>query len=256
MLNINFTCIRGGNQTENEELQNHFHMDYELFFASSGDAEFTIENRKCKLAAGGIVLIAPGDNHKIRIEKNGQSELCRLMFAESEMPSELIFIMNEKSGHCVNGDTVLNVLFMRVGEYLQSYQGEYLNGLIRSALCEILYYFCGECAPCEFETCNKKILIVIEYIKINIAKNFVLEDICKCINRSESYLCQEFQKVMGISVMKYVRLKRTVLVQSHINKGSKPKDIYEQCGFYDYSTFFRTYKKISGLTPSLKVRKN
>ena len=252
LQNINIAHICGNSLAEHEESRNHFHTDYELLFVSSGDAEFIMENKKCKPAAGDIIFVSPGMIHKIYINQDAPCELYTIRFPESEMPSELLSEVECKAGCYITG-TAIKTLFARIDDYLQSYNGNHLEGLLRSVLHEILYHFCSEGAEREPKICNKKIAGVIEYVNANVIKNFVLKDICKSLKCGKSCFCQEFQHTMNISVMKYVRVRKIVLAQSLIIRGGKPKEIYVQCGFDDYSTFFRTYKKILGRTPSLKT---
>ncbi len=47
----------------------------------------------------------------------------------------------------------------------------------------------------------------------------------------------------------YINVKRLIIAQELLKQGKKPTDIYEKCGFHDYSTFFRAYKSRFGISP-------
>ena len=50
--------------------------------------------------------------------------------------------------------------------------------------------------------------------------------------------------------MHYLRDKRLMLAQTLLGSGNKPTEIYEQCGFRDYATFYRAYVRYFGVNPS------
>ena len=45
-------------------------------------------------------------------------------------------------------------------------------------------------------------------------------------------------------------MKRLSKAQQLIAMGKKPTEIYTECGFTDYGTFFRNYTKHFGFSPS------
>ena len=49
---------------------------------------------------------------------------------------------------------------------------------------------------------------------------------------------------------KYILSKRMLKAQKMIHRGEKPTAVYIKCGFDDYATFFRNYKKYFGYPPS------
>ena len=50
--------------------------------------------------------------------------------------------------------------------------------------------------------------------------------------------------------MSFVRIRKCIMANSLMEKGEKPTKIYSQCGFKDYTTFYRTYKKLYQKEPS------
>lgn len=80
--------------------------------------------------------------------------------------------------------------------------------------------------------------------------NFSLDDVSGHMRLSGSHICQEFQEYMKTTIMAFVRAKRVMYANSLLKKGQKPNDVYKDCGFADYSTFFRAYKRILGQSPS------
>lgn len=230
-------------------------MNYELRLFIRGDIEFITENRKFKPNPGDILLLTPGQHYKLSAAQESPYEDYVITFSESHVPCEMLGDIRNRSGCYTTEGTVIAALFLNIDGHIQNYQGDRMEGLLKSVLHEILYYFIDKPKACPYEVPNQRINEIIDYINKNTSERFTFEDLCKRFNCAESSVCQEFQECMQTSVMKYVRLKRIVLAQSLINQGKRPKDIFQQCGFADYSTFFRTYKKVLNTTPSQAVRK-
>jgi AraC-like DNA-binding protein len=98
---------------------------------------------------------------------------------------------------------------------------------------------------------SQKMNKVINYINENLAEPLMIEDICKHFHYSKSYIVKEFKASLGVPIKQYIIAKKILLAESLISKGSKPTEIYNNCGFEDYSTFYRNYIKIVGKAPSL-----
>ena len=92
---------------------------------------------------------------------------------------------------------------------------------------------------------------VINYINENLAAPLMIEDICQHFHYSKSYIAKEFKSSLGVPIKQYIITKKILLAESLISKGNKPTEIYNKCGFEDYSTFYRNYIKIVGKAPSL-----
>ena len=44
-------------------------------------------------------------------------------------------------------------------------------------------------------------------------------------------------------------MKRIVLAKNMIMNGTPATEVYERCGFNDYSTFYRAFKRYVGVSP-------
>ena len=94
---------------------------------------------------------------------------------------------------------------------------------------------------------------IIRYINKNISQPLALEQICRQFYISRSQLCRMFTQVTGTTVWRYITIKRMELAQKLLEAGENPTHIYEQCGYGDYSSFYRAYRKHFGHCPGRKV---
>ena len=70
---------------------------------------------------------------------------------------------------------------------------------------------------------------------------------------SVSTLTQTFKKDMNISIYQYILRKKLILAQQKIQDGESVTSAAIQCGFNDYSSFYKQYKKMFGVMPSEKA---
>ena len=59
---------------------------------------------------------------------------------------------------------------------------------------------------------------------------------------------------MDIGLKTYINTKKILYAQSLLLSGDRPADVCEACGFRDYSTFYRLFRKITGTTPNEIVK--
>lgn len=93
---------------------------------------------------------------------------------------------------------------------------------------------------------------IMQYIKENLHENLTTQALCTHFYISRTQLHQRFMNATGMSVGKYIAARRMMYAQQLILQGSKPTEIYNQCGFRDYSTFYRAYVKFYGYSPKNK----
>ncbi len=98
---------------------------------------------------------------------------------------------------------------------------------------------------------NSKYIInkVVEYIEKNYSSKVTLEDIATHINLSKQYLSFLFKKETGINISSYIINLRIDKAKEMIIKGEDSmKIIYQRVGFTDQQYFYKTFKKVTGLT--------
>lgn len=67
---------------------------------------------------------------------------------------------------------------------------------------------------------------------------------------SKYYLMRQFKEATGYSIHQYINEKRIQAAKRMILSGMPASKACYECGFSDYSTFARRFKKIVGSAPS------
>lgn len=251
--NLNFAHKKEKGPHYEEVFEKHFHLIYELLFFVSGNVDLVLENKIYHLKPNDLVLIKPGQHHYVIPQSEEIYERYVIKFPEYVIPNELLEIIKNKPTLTSISDTTIINLFASLDEHYLSYKGQHLNLILENVLKMILSYFSSleESEKNKGNIYSQKMNKVINYINENLAEPLMIEDICKHFHYSKSYIVKEFKASLGVPIKQYIITKKILLAESLISKGNKPTEIYNKCGFEDYSTFYRNYIKIVGKAPSL-----
>lgn len=90
---------------------------------------------------------------------------------------------------------------------------------------------------------------LIRYINQHAMEPLTLDDLSREFFTSKYYILREFKKYTGITIHQYLIIRRIMIAQDLIRHGMKPKDACVQCGFADYSSFYRAFRARVGVSP-------
>ena len=97
---------------------------------------------------------------------------------------------------------------------------------------------------------DKTIEGVLNYINSNLENDLSIDTIASEFFISKYYLMRKFKNQIGSSIHSYVIQKRLILAKSLISDGLSMSTVCSKCGFNDYSSFVRAFKKAYGVSPS------
>lgn len=66
---------------------------------------------------------------------------------------------------------------------------------------------------------------------------------------SKYHICRKFKEAKGISIHAFLTEKRLEHALSLLKLGMPVHEVYLQCGFNDYSSFYRAFVKKHGISP-------
>lgn len=97
---------------------------------------------------------------------------------------------------------------------------------------------------------SREMTEIIRYIERHYAENLTLDDLSAQVNFSKGYLCNIFRKELNTSFSNYLARVRISHAKKLLTSSFlRLYEIAEQTGFYDYSHFARTFKKVTGFSP-------
>ena len=87
------------------------------------------------------------------------------------------------------------------------------------------------------------------YIEENLERHISVAELAEHVYLSKYYFMRFFKEMTGTSVYQYIIQKRLVGASNLIMEGVPVASVYLYCGFGDYTSFLRAFKKQFGYSP-------
>lgn len=238
-----------------------FHTYNEILLFLGDEAKFISEHIKQPLAPNTLVIIPKERFHQFHISGPDENyHRCVLNFVDIPQYEQLIkevlcdvYLIPE-----ITDETAQ--LFSKLCRTAESDSSEYERQiLLYAVLAELLIEIKENLKlkrntkVCE-GTVNPFTAAALEYIDENAEGELKLGTLSAHLHISPSYLSHIFKKDLHISVYSYILKKKLVLANNKINSGIPPMQAAAQCGFKDYSGFYKMYKKEFGISPVKKIK--
>ncbi len=248
---VSFKYARG----DIDILSRCFHEYYELYMLLDGDVTYVSEQGSYTLNPYDLVVVRPHEYHHFNI--NGDidryTRYVLQLYPSAFENKEIRTILDSREIYHLSSDDPIVQNFTRLRRYgADGYSGDY-NALIRCVTEEtILLLKYTDHKDQELKSKKTPWILnqALQYIQDHLSTPFTLSDIAAVCHTSPSTLSHTFREYYGISVMKYVGAKRLGLANELLASGFSPGEVYRQCGYSDYTTFYRAYKQYYKRAPS------
>lgn len=97
---------------------------------------------------------------------------------------------------------------------------------------------------------------IVDYIENHLDEDFSIDKLSEMAMLSKFYFQRLFYKLVGVTVMEYVKLRRVAKASEDIKGGEKITDIAFRYGFNSLETFIRSFKSTYQLTPTQYKKSN
>lgn len=98
----------------------------------------------------------------------------------------------------------------------------------------------------KFDT---RIESILDYINNNLDSDLSIDSISNMFFLNKYYLMHLFKKETGFTLYSYIQKKRVIKATDYLKSGLQAGEVCSLCGFGDYSSFVRTFKKEYKLSP-------
>lgn len=245
----------------------HHHDFYEIYFFVDGEVEYWIEGRTHRLRPGDLMLIHPMQLHRPVIAHDKVYERMVLWIDKGFLEQ-----LSGKDGmllSCFEGSKpsilhptplqrteLASRLSALVREYYSKEPGAGLcaKGIFLQAMVEISRLSTCSSLPLPsgedpLDLTAKVLAFIAEHYKEELS----LDSISEHFFISKYHLSHEFSRTTGISIYRFIQLKRLQAARQLLIGGAAPGEVYSECGFKDYTNFFRAFKAEYGTSPGKVV---
>ena len=103
---------------------------------------------------------------------------------------------------------------------------------------------------------NKHIKEIQNYIEQNFTHNLNIDDIAEHMFLNKAYISRLFKSETGLTISVYINMRRVMMAKNLLLVGENAMNIFYKCGFSDYTTFYRVFKKYTDMSPEQFKKKH
>lgn len=247
---VSFKHARGSSDRSGKE----FHIYHEIILFLDGNAEFISEDLHMRLRPSTLIVIPSETYHQMIIHGNQENyHRCVLQFGQVEELDALVD-NSMKAVQAFAATQEIRFLFDKLIRKTKT-GGSHTPLLLRSVLILLLDALQSQKDMSIGENHqNEVVRMAIHYINNNLEKELTIHSIAQACNVSDSSLSHIFKKELYISIHKFIIKKRLIQAYHRICSGEAATVAAMECGFSDYSGFYKQYKKAFGMSPSQKEK--
>lgn len=265
-LNEDFLFFKLKDKKKNE-IEFHYHDFNKIIIFLSGDVTYIIEGKSYALKPWDILLVNKYDLHLPVISPHATYERIILWLNPNFLDAhnrnncdlQICFLLaRERKMNLIRPDKkdipslkqTLDDLEKACGD--TSFGSEILkNSLFIQLMVKINRLFLGTDAQKKLEDVryDPRIESIISYINDNLDEELTVDILSGTFYMNKYYLMHLFKQETGHTIHNYIQKKRAIMASDYLKKGLPAGEVCSLCGFGDYSTFVRIFKKEFALSP-------
>ncbi|HJC55937.1 MAG TPA: AraC family transcriptional regulator [Candidatus Eisenbergiella intestinipullorum] len=248
----------------------HYHDFYELIYILDGEFSSLVDNVTYFLKKGDFLLIGRNVLHKYHFVEGKHARSRRIV----------LWITRQMLDRLSGGEQDLSRCFERekgaVYHFPRHYEDVLHDLLVRAAMTEVpdlegaagkrlydraqltLFFFylnelCGKEAFSSREPDSVRHALVEQvnaYIEAHMQEPISLDELAEHAHMSKYYFLRRFKELTGTTVHAYLNNKRLIGCCELLQEGEPVGAVWGKCGFSDYSSFLRNFRKEYGMSPS------
>lgn len=243
----------------------HNHDHYEIYFLLAGEATFYVEEFGYALQPGDMVIVPPERMHRVFANENN-AKFERMFFyltrASAMSMSTDAFPFGRIIEHAMNTNQFLyhfspeecatyyqGMLEITDAEDFSTPAGELIARcrfiIMMTNLCKVI----SNSTAAQQQYTSPLVSKAIAYINAHYTEPITLSSVAQELYISKYHLSREFKDYTYITVRRYILAKRIMLAKKLMQEGIPSTEACHQCGFQDYSSFFRIFQKETGMSP-------
>lgn len=248
---ITFSHTRSEIPSPKTFTNDHFHNSYEIYFFLSGDVDYVVNDATYSLQPYDLLLIKSSVYHYPKILSEKPYERIVINFTPDAIDEELHPILyDERVRYRFENDKLVKRLFASLDEIKRSANQKDMLTFCRFAVNLLLLQ--TKYAPADKESpqiIHPTLSKILQYIDENLNHALEVTTIAKEFYVSPSWVFHIFKKHLQISYKQYVNHRKMLYAHQLVLSGTPPTQAALLCGFQEYTTFYRQYKRQFGVSP-------
>lgn len=244
------------------EFPYHYHTFHKVIMVLAGRAEYAVEGERYTLCSGDFVLVGRGCIHRPVMTEGDfyervvfyiSPEYLQKLTREGDDMEQCFRLAQERFRYVYRAgdDGELHGLFTALEEALQDRD---FGGVLRArALCVQLLVAINRAVISgdgDEGRGDNKVVAILHYLNSHLTEPLSIEELASRFYISKYHMMRRFREETGYTIHNYISEKRLLMAQQLLKRGAALSQAAEQCGYQDYSTFSRAYKKQFGHAPS------
>lgn len=245
----------------------HLHECHELYYVVSGEILFLIEDRSYLVRPRDILIIDRRELHSVKFLP-GQHQHERIIVhfqpgyfdGYQSTPYNLLrFLRKDRlgQGNLIRGDEHDTEPFRRSLEAMEDHvvrprpESELMitTHLIQAMVClNNLQVHPGPDQP-DHPQYDAKVMQILPWLHDHLTEPITLGQLERTFAVNRYHLCHLFKENTGFTIGEYLTNKRIMRAIAAIRQGVPLGQAAARAGYRDYSNFYKTFRRITGLSP-------
>ena len=257
------------NDADSMGLALHSHRFYELYCLLSGNVGYMIDGKHYPLQPGSMQLIAPGELHRPEYPTPAGDVERIVMWLSTDFIRSLTGFLPRVQSTLMGGMKGRNLIMpdeetrqLMIGllgsllheKELADPDSEYLS---RLAVTQLLIHLCRclsrspEQSSAREEQRYGEVMRVYEYIGEHLQDSSLsVSRLAERFCMDKNTLTRQFKRFVGLTPGECIRRGRLEAAHLMIRHGASMQEACAECGFSDYSAFYRAFHRAYGTSPS------
>lgn len=264
-LNSEFKLFHLTNK-EQKEITTHYHDFDKITIFIKGKVSYMVEGKNYELKPYDIILVKHNDIHRLTVDSSEIYERIIVYISPNFMKaykteaydlnycfekadkehSNVLRIPSLDKSSLFRSILRLEKSFSDDGYAAELYRQvlflEFMVHLNRAALNNRLEFI-------ETKKQNSKTADILAYINEHLTEDLSIDKLADTFYISKYYMMRQFKQETGDTLGNYISRKRLLLAKDYILSGVPSTQACFDCGYKDYSSFSRAYKRLFSESP-------